>query len=258
VAVKKLLVSALFAGVLALAVLGIVTVATGGVPDRSGNGAANATPAAPDGSPGKTDYPAPRPRVAVAVGPGEDPPPGAQLGDGESTGGGAGSAASSRRASDDEIRAELAAFKRAMRRHGGGVSGPRAQILPSGEAVAPRNAPAAVKMMIAAGNEIARDPYKWGGGHGAWQDDGYDCSGSVSFALAGAGLLQAPLNSTGFMSWGEQGEGEWVSIYANHGHVFMVVAGLRFDTSGRGSSGSRWQTAMRPTDSFVAVHPAGL
>jgi cell wall-associated NlpC family hydrolase len=113
-------------------------------------------------------------------------------------------------------------------------------------------------MMIAAGNEIARTPYLWGGGHGAWQDDGYDCSGSVSFALAGAGLLSSPLNSTGFMSWGDQGEGRWVSIYANNGHVFMVVAGIRFDTSGRGSSGSRWQPAMRSTGGYVAVHPPGL
>ncbi len=92
-----------------------------------------------------------------------------------------------------------------------------------------------------------------------WDDEGYDCSGSVSFALAGAGLLESPLNSTGFMGWGEEGEGKWVTIYANDGHAFMVVAGLRFDTSGRGANqGTRWQANLRDTSRFQAVHPPGL
>jgi cell wall-associated NlpC family hydrolase len=252
--VRKKLLLLTFAGVLALAGFGIWTVASsGGVPSRDPEAAPATEAAAADAPASKdyADYPAPRPRVAVAVRPGEDPPPGAAT-DESST------ARPSRLASDDEIRKELAAFKRAMGSAGPGVDGPAARILPNGDAVPPRGAPAAVKTMIAAGNEIARKPYLWGGGHGAWQDDGYDCSGSVSFALAGAGLLGSPLNSTGFMSWGEQGEGRWVTIYANDGHVFMVVAGIRFDTSGRGSSGSRWQPAMRSTDRFVAVHPPGL
>jgi hypothetical protein len=255
--VRNVFVIALLVAVLGLAGVGVATFASsGGVPDRT---APAAQPAAEKvvTDQGSTDYPAPRPRVAVAVAPGEEPPPGAVTGtEGETAG--SGSARDAARASDDEIRAELAQFKKELRSAGPGVAGSRAKLLPNGDAVAPRNAPAEVKAMIAAGNTIAREPYKWGGGHGAWQDDGYDCSGSVSFALAGAGLLSAPLNSTGFMSWGDQGEGKWVTIFANDGHVFMYVAGLRFDTSGRGSRGSRWQTTGRDTSAFTAVHPPGL
>ena len=239
--------------VLAAAGFGVFTIASGGTGGTRAQ--ADATPAAADAPADKdySDYPAPRPRVAVAVRPGEEPPPGATAADPNAP-----DAKRSRAASDEEIREELAAFKRAIRSGGPGIAGSRAKILPNGDAVAPRNAPDEVKMMIAAGNEIARKPYLWGGGHGAWQDDGYDCSGSVSFALAGAGLLEAPLNSTGFMSWGEEGEGEWVTIYANHGHMFMTVAGIRFDTSGRGSRGSRWQPGMRSTSGYKVVHPPGL
>ena len=253
---RNVFVIALIALILGAAGIGIATFASsGGVPERS-------TPAQPaaaqvTATEGKTDYPAPRPRVAVAVAPGEEPPPGAVTSD-EGETAGSGSARDAARASDDEIRDELAEFKKALRSGGPGVDGPRAKLLPNGQAVPPRNAPAEVKAIIAAGNTIAREPYKWGGGHGAWQDDGYDCSGSVSFALAGAGLLSSPLNSTGFMSWGDEGEGHWVTIYANDGHVFMYVAGIRFDTSGRGSSGSRWQTSGRDTGAYTAVHPPGL
>ena len=239
----------------AAAGFGVFTIATGGT--DGGRADAVATPAAaavttPDKD--YADYPAPRPRVAVAVAPGQQPPPGADGTDG------GGDAKRSRAASDEEIREELADFKKALKTGGPGVAGSRAKILPNGDAVAPRNAPAEVKMIIAAGNEIARKPYLWGGGHGAWKDDGYDCSGSVSFALAGAGLLDAPLNSTGFMSWGDEGEGEWVTIYANDGHMYMVVAGIRFDTSGRGrgSRDSRWQAGLRPTGGYKVVHPPGL
>jgi cell wall-associated NlpC family hydrolase len=245
----------MLAAVLAVAGFGVWTVASsGGVPKR-GPEATTASAPAPPTSKDYSNYPAPRPRVAVAVRPGEDPPPGATTTDSAPK---ANRSSAARAASDAEVRKELAAFKRALHSAGPGVAGPVAQILPNGDAVPPKGAPAQVRMMIAAGNEIARTPYLWGGGHGAWQDDGYDCSGSVSFALAGAGLLSSPLNSTGFMSWGDQGEGRWVSIYANNGHVFMVVAGIRFDTSGRGSSGSRWQPAMRSTGGYVAVHPPGL
>jgi cell wall-associated NlpC family hydrolase len=134
----------------------------------------------------------------------------------------------------------------------------RATALSNGIALPPLEAPEAIKSMIDAGNVIARSPYVWGGGHGKWLDKGYDCSGSVSFVLASAGLLDAPLDSGRLMHWGEAGRGRWVTIYANQGHVWMVVAGIRFDTSGAKVTGSRWQNDMRPTGSFVARHPAGL
>jgi cell wall-associated NlpC family hydrolase len=162
------------------------------------------------------------------------------------------------RADLNEARAELANFKRHLATAAFLQTGPRARVLPSGMAVAPRNAPGVVKRVILAGNEIARLPYKWGGGHGAWRDSGYDCSGSVSFALAGAGLLDRPLTSGEFMSWGDAGPGRWITLYANSGHIFMVVAGLRFDTSGQGRAGTRWQAAARPVAGFAVRHPPGL
>jgi cell wall-associated NlpC family hydrolase len=134
----------------------------------------------------------------------------------------------------------------------------KAVALNNGVALPPLEAPEEVKQIIEAGNVIARSPYRWGGGHGKWLDSGYDCSGSVSFALAAAGLLGGPLASGPLMSWGEPGRGEWVTIYSNPGHVFMEVAGIRFDTSGRQLTGSRWQNGTRSTAGFVARHPAGL
>ena len=129
----------------------------------------------------------------------------------------------------------------------------------SGFARAPVNAPGAIKRAIQAGNQIARSPYLWGGGHGAWQDEGYDCSGSVSYALAAAGMLGSSQTSGQLMSWGAPGPGRWLTIYANEGHVFMYVAGLRFDTSGRaGDHASRWQLAPRSANGFVARHYPGL
>jgi cell wall-associated NlpC family hydrolase len=128
-----------------------------------------------------------------------------------------------------------------------------------GTATAPANAPAAVQAIIAAGNKIYDKPYRYGGGHGRWKDSGYDCSGSVSYALHGAGLLKRPLDSTQFESWGDSGPGDWVTIYANSGHAYMVVAGLRFDTSGASSRhGTRWTDEMRSSSGYVAVHPPGL
>jgi hypothetical protein len=134
----------------------------------------------------------------------------------------------------------------------------QATALPNGIALPPLEAPEAVRQMIEAGNVIARSPYLWGGGHGKWVDKGYDCSGSVSFVLAAAGYLEAPLASGPLMSWGEPGPGKWVTIYSHQGHVWMVVAGIRFDTSGARETGSRWQNEMRSTAGFVARHPAGL
>jgi cell wall-associated NlpC family hydrolase len=166
--------------------------------------------------------------------------------------------------SDEEVRREvkeadkqLASFEA----HLDGASlatGARARVLKDGTAVAPRNAPDVVKRVILAGNQIAKFPYKWGGGHGAWRDNGYDCSGSVSFALAGAGLLRAPMASGPFMRWGAAGAGRWITIYANPGHIFMFVAGLRFDTSGRGRAGTRWQNGGRPAGGFAVRHPPRL
>jgi cell wall-associated NlpC family hydrolase len=143
-----------------------------------------------------------------------------------------------------------------LRGAGGGVN--KATALSNGVALPPFEAPEAVRQIIEAGNSIARTPYKWGGGHGKWQDTGYDCSGSVSFALAAAGLLEGPLASGPLMSWGEPGPGKWVTIYTNPGHVYLVVAGIRFDTSGQRVTGSRWQNELRTNAGFVARHPKGL
>jgi cell wall-associated NlpC family hydrolase len=125
-------------------------------------------------------------------------------------------------------------------------------------AIAPPDAPAKVKAIIAAGNEIATKPYKYGGGHGKWRDSGYDCSGSMSYAFHGAGMLDTALDSTGFMSWGKSGKGTWVTTYANSGHSYMVVAGLRFDTSGLDADGSRWHTSKRSSAGYTIRHPNGL
>ena len=134
----------------------------------------------------------------------------------------------------------------------------QATALPNGIALPPLEAPEAVRQMIEAGNAIARTPYKWGGGHGRFLDTGYDCSGSVSFALYAAGLIEGPRDSSGLMSWGKPGKGKWVTIYSNPGHVFMEVAGIRFDTSGARQTGSRWQNGLRGGNGFVARHPSGL
>jgi cell wall-associated NlpC family hydrolase len=172
----------------------------------------------------------------------------------------ASSASSSAQApSDAEVRRELLAFRQDLQSSPGVPVGQSAGVQAGGVAVAPVDAPNVVAAVIQAGNSIARTPYKWGGGHGAWADTGYDCSGSVSFALAGAGLLASPLDSTRFEQWGAAGPGRWITVYANSVHAFMVVAGLRFDTSGRsGPRGTRWQPLMRSTAGFVARHPPGL
>jgi peptidoglycan hydrolase-like protein with peptidoglycan-binding domain len=136
--------------------------------------------------------------------------------------------------------------------------GDRAQIGPDGLAIAPASAPPQVQAIIAAGNQIASKPYKYGGGHGKWNDSGYDCSGSVSYALHGAGLLEDALPSGDFTDWGDPGPGQWVTLYAKSSHIFMVVAGIRFDTSGRTKNNTRWQTDMRSTSGYTAVHPPGL
>lgn len=127
-----------------------------------------------------------------------------------------------------------------------------------GQAQAPPGAPQAVQLVIAAGNAIAGLPYLYGGGHAGFKDTAYDCSGSISYALAAAGLVSSPMASGGFMSWGQPGKGKWITTYSNAGHMFMVVAGWRFDTTALRSGGTRWTRTMRPTGGFVARHPAGL
>jgi peptidoglycan hydrolase-like protein with peptidoglycan-binding domain len=136
--------------------------------------------------------------------------------------------------------------------------GDKATVGSDGLAIAPQNAPDSIKAMIAAGNKIAKTPYIYGGGHGNWEDKGYDCSGSVSYALHGAGLLDQSMASGGFMTWSDSGPGQWVTTYANEGHMYMVVAGLRFDTSGAKQDGTRWHATSRPTQGYAVRHPSGL
>jgi cell wall-associated NlpC family hydrolase len=153
--------------------------------------------------------------------------------------------------SDAEVRAEL----RQVLGTGGG--GGKAYVLPSGEAVAPAGAPAVVKQMIAAANAIARTPYLWGGGHARVYDSGYDCTGSLSFAFIHAGLLQRPI-AQGWSTMGEAGPGRWVSVYSNAGHVWMEVAGMRYDTSAISIAGSRWTSVPRSKAGFIVRHLPGL
>jgi peptidoglycan hydrolase CwlO-like protein len=143
---------------------------------------------------------------------------------------------------------------------GTGIPNPsgRAKLLPNGQAVPPDNAPGPIRGAIAAANSIATKPYVWGGGHGSFQASGYDCSGAVSFALHGGGFLSSPLDSTGLEVWGSGGYGRWISVFANSGHAWMIIAGLRFDTSGTGGSGPRWSTILSdPNGPFVVRHPSG-
>ncbi len=152
------------------------------------------------------------------------------------------------------------------------VAGGVAQLLPDGSAAAPADAPEPVKQAIWAANRIQDMPYKYGGGHAKVEDTGYDCSGTVSYALIHAGLLTSPLPSGPFMSWGERGKGQWITVYAHGGHAYAVIAGLRLDTSSYSSRtarrgkviastlerGPRWRTTMRPSRGFRARHPLGL
>jgi peptidoglycan hydrolase-like protein with peptidoglycan-binding domain len=140
-----------------------------------------------------------------------------------------------------------------------GPGGARATLGPDGRtATAPDSAPQQVKDAISAANSITNKPYKYGGGHGSWTDSGYDCSGAVSFALHGGGLLDKPMDSTELERFGASGAGQWITVYANSGHAFVVIAGLRFDTSGSGEDGPRWRTEARSTSGYVVRHPDGL
>jgi len=132
-------------------------------------------------------------------------------------------------------------------------------LLLTGVALAPPDAPETVKEAINAANTIVGRPYVWGGGHASFYDDSYDCSGAVSFALFGGGLIPRPLTSGDLMRWGEPGPGRWITVYANPGHTFVEIAGLRFDTVGdEQGTGPRWHLPTVSTDGFVARHPPGL
>jgi cell wall-associated NlpC family hydrolase len=140
------------------------------------------------------------------------------------------------------------------------VAGSRA-VLRNGVAYAPSHAPQSVKNAIWAANTLRRKPYVWGGGHGSFYDRGYDCSGTVSFVLHGAGALAAPLPSRDFMRYGERGRGRWITIYSRRGHTFAMIAGLRLDTTdfqNGGNTGPRWHADARDTRGYVARHPAGM
>jgi hypothetical protein len=152
------------------------------------------------------------------------------------------------------------------------VAGSVAQLLPDGSAAAPADAPEPVKQAIWAANRLQDKPYKYGGGHAKIEDTGYDCSGTVSYALIHAGLLKSPLPSGPFMRWGERGRGAWITVYAHGGHAYAVIAGLRLDTSAYASRtarkrkvarsaferGPRWRPTLRPSRGFRARHPLGL
>ena len=132
-------------------------------------------------------------------------------------------------------------------------------VLRGGIAYAPANAPMAVKNAIWAVNAIIRKPYRWGGGHATFFDVGYDCSGSVSFLLHNAGVLDAPTPSKGLLSWGQAGRGRWITVYTRSGHAFAIVAGLRLDTTGKSErEGPRWHSDFRDLGKFAARHPPGM
>jgi hypothetical protein len=139
------------------------------------------------------------------------------------------------------------------------VHGDVAKILSDGLAAAPAGAPPAVQQAIWAGNQLIGLPYVYGGGHGSFSSSGYDCSGTVSFALHGAALLSAPMDSAQFFAWGRPGNGRWVTVYTSAGHAFVEIAGIRLDTSTAGDpaglSGPRWRPLLDATSGYVARHP---
>jgi hypothetical protein len=141
----------------------------------------------------------------------------------------------------------------------GAASPDEAALLLGDTAIAPGGAPPEIQAAIDAANQLVDQPYRWGGGHGSWRSRGYDCSGAVSYALGGAGLIGAPATSGQLMSWGAPGRGRWLTVYANAGHTYAVIAGLRWDTVGLGQGeGPRWHPADAYPDGYVARHIPGL
>jgi hypothetical protein len=134
----------------------------------------------------------------------------------------------------------------------------KAKLLNTGELIPPRSAPPRVVAVIEAANKIRTKPYIWGGGHARWWDRGYDCSGSVSFALHGGEFIESPMPSGPMEKWGLAGTGRWITVYANAGHAYAVIAGIRWDTSGDVTgTGPRWHEDLRDNVGYVARHPAG-
>jgi hypothetical protein len=155
----------------------------------------------------------------------------------------------------------LASVRKELTASGLSANPNQATLTPYGLAIPPIDAPPAVQAIIEAGNEIAHLPYRYGGGHTTYEDTAYDCSGSISFVFAAAGLLKSTVVSGQLESWGAAGPGKWVTVFANAGHTFMYVAGLRFDTVALAETGSRWSN--RPADepdlnTFSVRHPIGL
>jgi hypothetical protein len=150
------------------------------------------------------------------------------------------------------------------------VPGVTAQLLPDGTAAAPAAAPPQVQQAIFAANKIVGRPYVYGGGHRSFKSAGYDCSGTVSYALHGGGLLKSPLDSGSFMRWGEKGPGLWITVFTNPGHAYAMIAGLRLDTSAAGvtrentrnalafQSGPRWRPVLRSAAGYRQRHPLGF
>ena len=138
------------------------------------------------------------------------------------------------------------------------VPGSKAKLI-KGKAIAPEGAPEKVKAVIAAANRIRNKPYLYGGGHGSFRSRGYDCSGAVSFALRGGRLIDSPLPSYELTKWGKRGKGQWITVYGARSHAYMVVAGLRFDTSMVRGDGPGWSKSLRSTpESYKARHPRGF
>jgi cell wall-associated NlpC family hydrolase len=139
------------------------------------------------------------------------------------------------------------------------VPGNRAKLTKKGKAIPPANAPANIQNAIIAANSIRKHPYRYGGGHASFYDTGYDCSGAVSYLLNAAGLLASPMPSGSFVNWGLPGKGRWITVFANGGHMYAKVAGLRWDTSayGSGGNGPRWRATKRPARGFAVRHVDG-
>jgi cell wall-associated NlpC family hydrolase len=216
----------------------------------SGSHASQPIAAVGDASPLPAAHPqAIEPAAGVDAASGASAPAAVGVGVGVSSG-----AALAQPVSDTVIRRELAAS-------GIAPSANQATLAPDGLAVAPIGAPLAVQEIIQAGNKIAKLPYRWGGGHGTYVDTGYDCSGSISYVFAAAGLLKSTLVSGQLMNYGDRGPGKWITIFANAGHTFMYIAGLRFDTVALAETGSRWSTRSADESnlsSFAIRHPPGL
>jgi len=136
----------------------------------------------------------------------------------------------------------------------------KAKLLPNGMLIPPKSAPTRVRQVIWAANRIQTKPYIFGGGHARWWDRGYDCSGSVSYALHGGEFIESPLPSGPMAKWGLPGEGRWITVYSNPGHAYAVIAGYRWDTSGNtdGRTGPSWHEEVRPPMGFIARHPEGF